>query len=109
MQKENVKPPSGKKLLFYNFETDQSDLIHKVNFAVSQNFQGDTTVFEGYNALDEFCTFLFDEKHRDYTVLSHNGKAFDSIFVLNWLLKYRATADISIIRNGQKNYAFTCT
>lgn len=101
MQRQDPKQPS-EKLLFFDFETDQSSNEHVVNFAVSQDFQGETCVFEGYDALDEFCSFLFDEEHKDYAAIAHNAKSFDSIFILRWLLQNRPTVDLSIIRSGQK-------
>ena len=89
-------------LIFFDFETSAESNEHVVNFAVAQDFRGDTFVYEGCDALHEFCNFLFDDDHKDYTAIAHNAKSFDSIFILGWLLQNRPTADLSIIRNGQK-------
>jgi len=101
MQNEPVKPPS-EQLIFFDVETDQSSSEHVVNYVVSQDFHGNCKVFEGYEALDKFCEYLFDETHRGFSVVSHYGSKFDTLFVLRWLLEHRPTSDIQIIRNGQQ-------
>ena len=101
---ETKPKTTNRELDFFDFETTVQNISneHVVNFAVSQNFHDETFVFEGGDALDAFCNFLFDDIHKDYTAIAHNAKAFDSIFILRWLLQNRPTADLSIIRNGQK-------
>jgi len=101
MQNESVKPPT-EQLIFFDVETDQSSSEHIVNYVVAKDFHDNCKVFEGYDALDKFCEYLFDENHRGFSVISHYGSKFDSLFVLTWLLKHRPTSDIQIIRNGQQ-------
>ena len=99
------QPSKGinENLIFFDFETHvTSGHEHKVNFGVAQDFEGNISMFEGENALDEFCQFLFDDKHKHFTAIAHNAKAFDSLFLLQWLMTNRPTADIRIIRSGLK-------
>lgn len=101
IQHDDPKPPSD-KLLFFDFETDQSSGEHIVNFAVAQDITGKTSVFRGYDALDRFCKYVFSKQFNGYTCIAHNGKSFDNCFVLRWLLENRPTAGVHIIRTGLK-------
>lgn len=67
------KPPSD-KLIFFDFETDQSTGEHLVNFAVAQYADGSEKVFRGYNACADFCSWLFSPLHKKYTAIAHNMK-----------------------------------
>ena len=80
MQPEPPKP-SNDKLIFYDFETDFSTGEHVVNFAVAQYVDGKEHVFKGYDALNEFCWFLFNMDHKGFTAIAHNAKAFDDVFI----------------------------
>ena len=42
-------------------------------------------VFKGESCLKIFCQWLFQPRHKGYTVISHNGGAFDIQFVLRYL------------------------
>ena len=44
-------------------------------------------IFKGENTADEFGKWLFHETHRNTIVLAHNSKSFDSVFLLEYLLK----------------------
>nr|XP_042907634.1 uncharacterized protein LOC122271209 [Parasteatoda tepidariorum] len=48
---------------------------HMVNLAVAQTAERAECVFKGYNACHDFCTWLFDKKHKGYTSIAHNMKA----------------------------------
>lgn len=99
MQKVKAKVPN-EKIMYFDFETDQSTEEHIVNFAVTQYYDGSERIFEGYGALDDFCRFLFSEKHRGYTLIAHNMKGFDGQFILHWLLEQGQTPEV--IPNGTK-------
>lgn len=94
-----VKTPVD-KLMFFDVETDQSSGDHVVNFVVAQYFDGEEKIFEGNEALEQFCSFLFDPKHKGYTVLAHNLKGFDGQFILRWLLEKGHTP--TVIPQGSK-------
>lgn len=78
--------PANSKLLFFDFETDQSTGWHLVNFAVAQKEDGMEKVFYGYTACEQFCSDLFSAEHKGYTAVAHNMLGFDGQFVLGWLL-----------------------
>src|SRR5437868_2518205 len=86
--------------IYFDFETDQSTGIHIVNYAVSMYENGTYFEFEGYDAIDKFCEWLFDVKHKGYTALAHNAKSFDSQFIQKWLLNNSVTP--KVIKNGSK-------
>ena len=95
MQREQPKKPND-NLIFYDFETDFSSGEHVANYAVAQYSDGKEFVFKGYNALHEFCEFLFATNHKNYIAVAHNAKAFDAIFIQRWLVENRPTADINV-------------
>ena len=101
MQVEPAKKPND-NLLFYDFETDFSTGEHLVNFAVAQYTDGRQVVFKGYEALDQFCEFLFSMDHQNYSFIGHNAKAFDTVILQRWLIKNRPPADMHVIPSGQK-------
>lgn len=65
---------ASESLIFFDFETDQSSGEHLVNFAVAQYADGNETIFKGYNACNDFCTWLFSIKHKGFTAIAHNMK-----------------------------------
>lgn len=67
------KNPS-EKLIFFDFETDQSSGEHVVNFAVAQYGDGREEVFGGYDACAKFCAWLFTPRHKGFTAIAHNMK-----------------------------------
>lgn len=71
-----LEPPkdASERLIFFDFETDQSFGEHHVNFAVAQYADGGETIFKGYNACSEFCSWLFSFKHKGFTAIAHNMK-----------------------------------
>lgn len=85
VQKKSAKPASD-KLIFFDFESDQSSGQHIVNFAVAQYIDATEFVFKGYDALEEFCRFLFRQVHKNFTAIAHNMKGYDGQFILGWLL-----------------------
>jgi hypothetical protein len=62
------------KLIFFDFETDQSSGEHVVNFAVAQYADGAEKIFKGYTACEDFCAWLFSPMHKGYTAIAHNMK-----------------------------------
>lgn len=67
------KTPSD-RLIFFDFETDQSSGEHVVNLAVAQYAVGTERVFCGYDACKDFCSWLFSPIHKGFTVIAHNMK-----------------------------------
>ncbi|KAG8170641.1 hypothetical protein JTE90_011559 [Oedothorax gibbosus] len=94
-----TKQPS-ENLLFFVFETQQDTGIHFVNYAVTQYHDGQEFVFRGADALNQFCCFLFDARHKGFTAIAHNMKGFDGQFILRWLLE--RGHEPSVIPQGSK-------
>ena len=67
------------------------------------------TIFQGENTLKSFGEWLFTRQHRDTTVLAHNGKAFDHIFLFHYLIHNNTKKQIipSIIYKGSKLMCMT--
>lgn len=108
IKRKELKPPNC-RLLFFDFETDQSSGEHVINFvhgtafipkkgAQSSNtdlsdhekWKGDWEEFsfKGYDALQEFMSMLMskDKRFKGYTAVAHNLRGFDGVFVLKNLL-----------------------
>lgn len=73
LKKVDPKKPSD-FLIFFDFETDQSSGEHVINFAVAQYADGQEKIFEGYTACEDFCSWLFEPKHKGSTAIAHNMK-----------------------------------
>ena len=101
MQPERVKTPNN-KIIFYDSETDFCTGVHVIIFIVAQCSDGTEFVFKAYDALNEFCLFLFSLEHKGLTVIAHNATTFDGVFVQRWLIDNRPTADMHVIHSGQK-------
>ena len=98
MLKKTLKPNS-EKYLFFDLETKLDPVTNKhvVNYCVAQYFTGLEEVFM---SIDQFCKWIFDKKHKNYTVIAHYGKGYDFQFVADWLLNHGIKP--YIIHNGQK-------
>ena len=44
-------------------------------------------MFKGYDALHEFCEFLFSIEHKDFMAIVHNAKGFDAVLIQRWLIQ----------------------
>jgi hypothetical protein len=93
IQKTAFKEPS-EKLIFIDFETDQSTgehipvFCHLKFYDVSQGEWVDVKFGlnkENPNIKNDVCKFIFQEKFMGYTVLAHNMRAFDGCFLLQYL------------------------
>ncbi|GFX12400.1 uncharacterized protein TNCV_1035871 [Trichonephila clavipes] len=104
LQKESAKK-CNEKLIFFDFETDQTTGEHVVNFAVAQYLDGTEFVCEGYDAIDKFCKYLFSPQHKGFTAIAHNMKGFDGQFILRWMLEQGQCP--RVIPNGSKIMCIT--
>lgn len=118
LRQVDPKDPS-EKLIFFDFETDQSSGTHLVNFAVAQYADGREEIFKGYTACDDFCSWLFTPRHKSFTAIAHNMKGlvcfylflfscilqyinfillsnfrFDGQFIMEWMLKQGTTPEV---------------
>lgn len=72
--KKTEPKESSDELIYFDFETEQSSGTHIVNFAVAQYANVAEAVFKGFTACDDFCSWLFTPKHKNYTAIAHNMK-----------------------------------
>ena len=62
---------------------------------------GDRTFhFSGDDVIDQFCIWLFAPQNKDTIAVAHNMKAYDGVFVYDYLLKNGY--DVEVIINGSK-------
>jgi hypothetical protein len=113
IKRRDLKPHED-KIMFFDFETDQSSGTHVVNFIYAQYFAptikqkkndkaqtaedlsdhekwvGDwkDISFSGSTALNDFLKMLTQQRKlfNGYTVIAHNLRGFDGVFVLRELL-----------------------
>ena len=71
------------KYIFYDFECTQNTGTHTVNLSIAQDFDGKEYV---HNSIDEFCKCFLNDKFKGFTLIAHNAKGYDSIFILKWLI-----------------------
>jgi hypothetical protein len=94
IQKLEYKQPSD-KLLFFDFETDQSSKIHKPIYCHMIWYDPKTDEWKEHHfsaktckngdVRDETGKFLFSKQFQGYTMIAHNMKAFDGCFLLRYL------------------------
>lgn len=96
------------KLIFFDFEAEQSTGIHNVTHVVAQYTDGMTFSWEPdatgnfTPVIDNFCEWLFAaRKHAHYTAIAHNGCGYDFHFILAWAIARGLTVK-QCIRAGQK-------
>lgn len=113
------------KLIFFDLETfttqDNKELlvsgkryVHQVNWAEAQYCNGERRTFR---SIDKFCEWLFNfDLHGGYTVIAHNGKGYDFIFILRWIadntnrpFSSLVYDNLSTIQQGTKITSLTLT
>ncbi|GBO16666.1 hypothetical protein AVEN_119312-1 [Araneus ventricosus] len=72
------------KYMFFDVETNQETGNHEVNLVINHDFEGNETIFDNVN---DYCEWLFDEEHVNYTILAHYGKGFDFQFLSKYCFK----------------------
>ena len=84
-QLEPEKKSSYTQLLFFDFECTQEHGIHEVNLCVVYNEEKEVGVFQGKNAVKDFCTWLLTPEHQDCIVIAHNFQGYDSYPIIKFL------------------------
>ena len=92
------------KYIFFDFEATQNKGTHEVNLSVSQYFDDPTPII--HHSTDEFCKWLFNPKHKGYTILAHNGKGYDYQFIMKYIYKKTAYKPF-IVYAGSKIMTFS--
>ena len=84
-QLEPKEESSYNHLLFFDFECTQEHGIHEVNLCVVYNEEKEVGVFQGKNAVKDFCTWLLTPEHQDCIVIAHNFQGYDSYPIIKFL------------------------
>ena len=58
-------------------------------------------IFKGLNTQEEFCKWLISTQHKDFTVIAHNARGYDSYFIYDYLIANSHTPD-PVIFSGSK-------
>lgn len=92
--------------IFFDFEAtqDNPEKRHKVNLGVSEYFDNEENIIHYNN--DEFCEWLFDKKHSNFTIIAHNGKGYDYQFIMKWIYT-KTSYKPFVIYNGSKIMTFS--
>ncbi len=96
--------PFSEKYIFFDFEATQNTGKHEINLAVSQYYDSPTPII--HYDIDSFCSWLFDKKHKGFTILAHNGKGYDYQFIMKWIYT-KSSYKPFVIYAGSKIMSFS--
>ena len=99
-QLEHKEESSYNHLLFFDFECTQERAIHEVNLCVVYDEEKEAAVFQGKNAVKDFCNWLLTPQHQDCIVMAHNFQGYDSYPILKFLNEN--AIEYKVIYNGTK-------
>ena len=99
-QLEPKEESSYNHLLFFDFECTQERGIHEVNLCVVYDEEKEVGVFQGKNAVKDFCTWLLTPEHQDCIVMAHNFQGYDSYPIIKFLSENAIGCDATY--NGAK-------
>ena len=104
-QLEPKEESSYNHLLFFDFECTQERAIHEVNLCVVYDEEKEVGVFQGKNAVKDFCHWLLTPQHQDCIVMAHNFQGYDSYPILKFLNEN--TIGYKVTYNGAKCVTLT--
>ena len=58
-------------------------------------------IFKGSNTQQDFCKWLINKQHKDFTVIAHNARGYDSFFIYDYLIENSHTPH-PVIFSGSK-------
>ena len=99
-QQEHKEESSYNHLLFFDFECTQEHGIHEVNLCVVYDEEKEVGVFQGKNAVKDFCTWLLTPQHQECIVMAHNFQGYDSYPIIKYLNENAIGCDATY--NGAK-------
>ena len=104
-QLEHKEESSYNHLLFFDFECTQERAIHEVNLCVVYDEEKEVGVFQGKNAVKDFCNWLLTPQHEECIVMAHNFQGYDSYPIIKFLnenaIRY------AVLYNGAKCVTLT--
>ena len=95
------------KFIFFDFETYvDPEKGHLPNLVVAVTWDGRQVVFptpgtpmQG-DITDEFCQWLFTDQNRGATLIAHNLRGFDGLFILRYMIDHNLK--VSVIKRGSQ-------
>ena len=104
MMPKPIKPHSD-KYIYFDFECDiRTNKHHTPNFCIAE-YHGDPTPYE-FRTCEEFCEWVFQEKHKFYTFIAHNGRGYDFQIIMRWIYKHTSLKPFTIYA-GSKIMTFS--
>lgn len=91
--------------IFFDYEAQQNTGTHIPNMAIAHDFEGTKYVFstdDMGSANDKFCKWALSKEMKGTTYIAHNSKAYDTYFIIQYILKHMPTVKYEIVRNGTK-------
>ena len=61
-------------------------------------------IFSGPTTKDEFCTWLINEQHKNFSVIAHNARAYDAYFIYEYLMRNSIVPEPSIFSGSKIMY-----
>ena len=104
-QQEHKEESSYNHLLFFDFECTQERAIHEVNLCVVYDEEKEVGVFQGKNAVKDFCNWLLTPQHQDCIVMAHNFQGYDSYPIIKFLSENAIGYEVTY--NGAKCVTLT--
>lgn len=96
---------SSETMIFFDFETVQDTGEHIPNLVVARRYRMKDKSYIEYivrssDVRQKFGSWLFSRENKGSTVLAHNLKGFDGVFLLNYLVKNNIVHEV--IYSGTK-------
>jgi len=91
--------------VFFDYEAQQNTGTHIPNMVISHDFEGQKYVFstdDTDSANDKFCKWALSKVMKGTTYIAHNSKAYDTYFIIQYILKNMPIVKYKVIRNGTK-------
>ncbi|XP_060868772.1 uncharacterized protein LOC132943701 [Metopolophium dirhodum] len=91
--------------VFFDYEAQQNTGTHIPNMVIAHDFEGRKYVFstdDAGSANDKFCKWALSKVMKGTTYIAHNSKAYDTYFIIQYILKNMPTVKYEVIRNGTK-------
>jgi G:T-mismatch repair DNA endonuclease (very short patch repair protein) len=96
-------------IIYFDYECSQEFGDHVPNLAIAHKYNLNNELVEkkqfyndGHDCNEEFCSWLFEQTN--YVAIAHNFRAYDSMFIMNFILKNLTPGCKApeIINQGQK-------
>ena len=98
---EQDEDSSYNHMLFFDFEATQEHGTHRPNLCIVHDEEKEVALFQGKDALKDFCKWLFTPQHKGCIVVAHNFQGYDGYFVTDYLVQNAIKYDI--IYRGAKS------